>query len=200
MQLFLLPMNWLKEMTNKDKCDSTKTKAGFFSRLTFGWLTATVDLGNRQTLEQDNLGPILDLHSTEVLVSKLECGWLAEVQRCSHNTNKPRLWRVVSQVLENSEYLYIFFLCLLKSCSRIFKPVFLSLLLSEMLLGSLSSQVWLSLFAAGLCACSFVQAVSKSHYLYRTFLATVHVKAAITGLVYKKVNVCHLLIYCVWSY
>ena len=181
-------------MRDKYNCDSKRAKAGFFSRLIFGWLTDTVDLGNRQTLEQENLGPMLDLDSTEVLVSKLECGWLAEVQRCWHSTNKPRLWRVVSQVLETSDYLYIFFLGLLSSCSRIFQPVFLSLLLSEMLLGSLSSQVWLFLFAAGLCACSFVLAVSKTQYFYYTFLATAHVKAAITGLVYKKVNVCHLLI------
>ena len=181
-------------MRNEDKCDSKGTTTGFFSRLTFGWLTATVDLGNRQTLEQEHLEPIFDLDSTEVLVSKLECGWLTEVQRCSRNTKKPRIWKVVSQVLETSEYLYIVLLGLLESCSRVFQPVFLSLLLSELLSDSMSSQVWLLLFAAGLCACSFVQAVARNHQLHHTLLAAVHMRAAIAGLVYKKVNAHHLVV------
>ena len=175
---------------NKTGVYSAKDKRpGLFSRLTFGWLSEIVNLGHKQPLEQDHLGRVDDLECTEDLVGRLECGWLTEQQKSDLTEQNPRLWKAVLNVLKPTDYLTIFFLCLLESCSRIFQPVFLSLLLSALQSGTASRQgEWGVVLACGLSACSVIQAFARNHYMRHSLLAAVHIRAALTGLVYKKVT------------
>ena len=174
-----------------------KRKGNLFSRVTVGWLDETIKRAIDGTLNEQNLGEVLDMKSTEETTDRLEDEWKREVQIASKAGKRPKLWKAVLRSVDPS---VIFRTCLygiLDSTGRILQAVSLSLILSELALGSRASMVSLCLYASSITFFFLVEHMCRNEQYHHGVLTAVHIRAALTGLIQRKVgngNETHLLL------
>ena len=174
-----------------------KRKGNLFSRVTVGWLDETIKRAMDGTLNEQNLGEVLDMKSTEETTNRLEDEWKREVEIASKAGKRPKLWKAVLRSIDLS---VIFRTCLygiLDSTGRILQAVSLSLILSELALSSRASMVSLCLYASSITFFFLVEHMCRNEQYHHGVLTAVHIRAALTGLIQRKVgkgNETHLLL------
>lgn len=161
----------------------------FFGRITLGFLSGIIQMGNEKPLEEADLSS-LDLQDTQHLTEKLEEKWQEEIRLKRESCSQPRLWNALRKAVDRKVVTLVVLLIILSSFCRLIQPVVLSFLLEEISNSSSSDRIILCLYLAVLCISSLVESCVYHHICYNLFLMAVEVKASLIGLVYKKVGAC----------
>ncbi|KAJ7373014.1 hypothetical protein OS493_015486 [Desmophyllum pertusum] len=83
----------LKEIRNATTKDEYKQTGNIFSRI-------TIERAKDGSLDENSLGEVLDMKSTEEVTDKLQDEWKIEADRASTTGNSPRLWKAVCKLVE----------------------------------------------------------------------------------------------------
>ena len=165
-----------------------KRKGNLFSRITVGWLDETIERAIDGTLNEQNLGEVLDMKSTEETTDRLEDEWKREVEIASEAGKRPKLWKAVVRSVDPSVIIRTCVYGILDSTGRILQAVSLSLILSELALGSRASMVSLCLYASSMTFFFLIEHLCRNEQYHHGLLTAVHIRAALTGLIQRKVG------------
>ena len=175
-------------MQDTSKSTNPRGRAGFLSILFFWWMNDLLKLGNKRSLTEHDLFPLLEDQKAESLVGKAEKCWLKESKLSQSKNKKPRLWKAVVAVIPWKSALTISLLQTFRALSFVFLPLCLWLLLKTLNDGPNLDMKFAVIYVVLLGAISTMQAVTTQHYDYLTELWGLKLKVAFIGLVYKKVN------------
>ena len=160
--------------------------ANFLSRLTYWWMNDMFITGSERPLENHDLYMLLEEDKTEKLTEKLQ----AEFNRVKDLPGNKRLRLLKALINMFPGYFYVFTICagLTGALCNVLQPVFLSLLLSQLLQSSLTSYKWCYIYASGICISSLIRCVVLQQFAERNLLTAMRWRAATIGVVYKKVS------------
>ena len=169
--------------------ENPKKSANVFSILFFCWAREILAIGHKRPLENDDLFPLLHEDRTQILTEKLHQTWNEEAisvsrkTRCGH-----RLLKALFRVFSFSDYVFILSVGLLPAVCNVLQPVFLSLLLPELMNSHRKDSSWAYVYATGICMSSFVRAISHHQFAFCAQLMSLRWKSATIGIVYKQVR------------
>ena len=179
-----------------------RTEAGIFSILSFWWLNEIFSTGNKRPLENKDLFPLIEGDKCKEATERLQQLW---DEKITNHTPKPRAgfpcelfswWpcvggcRLLSALLQLyswSDYALVCLLALLCGLGNVLQPVFLSLLLAELLKPSRDDFRAYS-YAAGICLSSLLRVVFSNQYAFRLYTIPLRWKSAVVGMTYRKVS------------
>ncbi|KAL9971696.1 hypothetical protein ACROYT_G017896 [Oculina patagonica] len=167
-----------------------KKHANIFSILSFWWVGELLATGKKCPLENDDLFSLLDEDKTETSTEKLQQTWNEETKghvSDKSGSNGYRLLKAIIRAFPCTEYMFILSVGLLPGVCNVLQPVFLSLLLPELMKPSVEESSWAYVYAAGICLSSFVRAIATHQYIFHTHLMALRWKSATIGVVYRKV-------------
>ncbi len=169
-----------------------KKHANIFSILSFWWVGELLATGKKCPLENDDLFSLLDEDKTETSTEKLQQTWNEETTghvSDKSGSNGYRLLKAIIRAFPCTEYMFILSVGLLPGVCNVLQPVFLSLLLPELMKPSVEESSWAYVYAAGICLSSFVRAIATHQYIFHTHLMALRWKSATIGIVYRKVSI-----------
>ena len=169
-----------------------KETAGCLSLLTFTWLNDLLKQGNERPLENDDLPPLLNEDQSQELTQHLEKEWSRSCEKTGSVKYErwiktSRLWLALLRMVPTSEKILVMMLASSYMVLHVMQPLFLIGLIAELMKESLVSQTWMYLYAAGVCLCTWLIAISKCHCDYRSSMIGMRIRSAVLGLLYKKV-------------
>ena len=169
--------------------ENPRKSASVFSILFFWWVREILAIGQKRPLENDDLFPLLDEDKTQTSTEKLHTTWNEEAIPASTKTgNGHRLLKALFRAFPLNDYVFILSLGLLPAVCNVLQPVFLSLLLPELMKFLVKDSSLAYIYATGLCMSSFVRAVCSHQFGYYTQLMALRWKSATIGIVYKQVR------------
>ncbi|XP_032233126.2 ATP-binding cassette sub-family C member 4 [Nematostella vectensis] len=175
----------LRNHSNQSR-ENPKGTASLLSRLTYWWMNDIFRIGNERPLENHDQYPLLDEDQTEALTVKLEQAW--DQTRVSPGNKRTRLLKALIRMFPG--YFYVFTICagLMGALCNVLQPVFLSMLLSQLLneYGNKNSD-WSYLYALGICLSALVRCLVLQQFADRNLLTAMRWRAATVGLIFKKV-------------
>ena len=177
-----------RKMVDTANSTNPRAGAGVLSVLFFFWMNDVLKLGNKRSLSDQDLLPLLEDQRAELLVGKAEKYWLRELEERKLRNKKPRLWKALVAIIPWRSAMTMLTLQVLRSLSFSLLPLCLWLLLKVLNDGSELNTKFAFSYVALLSAMSVVKAVTTQHYDYLTELWGLKLKVALTGLVYKKVR------------
>eukprot|EP00930_Biecheleria_cincta_P035251 TRINITY_DN24254_c0_g1_i1.p1 TRINITY_DN24254_c0_g1~~TRINITY_DN24254_c0_g1_i1.p1 ORF type:complete len:1145 (-),score=169.55 TRINITY_DN24254_c0_g1_i1:291-3725(-) len=150
------------------------------SCITFGYGLPLMHVGNQRPLQASDLPPLLPADEAEVLVRRVQEGWLAELERHPKN---PSLVRMLLRTFRLKVLLAAFW-CFLESVVRIIQPVLLQYLMRALVADDDSADVYV--YAAELTMASLVQAVVHHQLFFVTMTHGLSLRISMTGLLHWK--------------
>ena len=169
--------------------ENPRKSANVFSILFFCWVRKILAIGQKRPLENDDLFPILDEDKTQTSTEKLNQTWNEEAIAASNKTeNGHRLLKALFRAFPFSDYVFILSVGLLPAVCNVLQPVFLSLLLPELMNSYIQGSSWAYVYASGICMSSFLRAICVHQFAYHSQLMALRWKSATIGIVYKKVR------------
>ena len=178
------PSEKLENEDGDKRKPNPKVDAGFFSQLMFSWLNGLVELGNIRPLKEEDLPSLLPDHVSKSLTEKLEAAWEQEL----NGKSTPRLWKALYGLTPSYEYILIELLALTRAACLLCLTILLSFLLSSLTGSNLESSHLTYVYGAAMCLCSLILTFTMCHFEYRASMVGIRVRAAISGLLYKKVS------------
>lgn len=171
--------------------ENPKKNANIFSLLSFWWVVGILGVGKKRPLENDDLFPLLDEDKTQRAAEKLERTWFEETaKRVPGKKGKGyRLFRALVRMFTWTDHMFVLSLFLLDAVCNLLQPVFLSLLLQELIRSSWDHLFWPAyLYAAGICLSSCIHATAAHQAGFHSHLMAVRWRSATTAVLYKKVR------------
>ena len=169
--------------------ENPRKSASVFSILFFWWVREILAIGQKRPLENDDLFPLLDEDKTQTSTEKLLKTWNEETILASNKTgNGHRLLKALFRAFPFSDYMFILILGLLPAVCNVLQPVFLSLLLPELMKSHVKDSSLAYIYATGLCMSSFVRVICVHQFDYYTQLMALRWKSATIGIVYQQVR------------
>ena len=165
--------------------NNPKANAGLLSHLSLGWLNELLQLGYRRPLEKEDLYPLLPEHESERLAAALEEAWQQELKRTKHGG--PSLLKALFSIITVSECVFIMILAWSRTVCNLLVPVLLSFLLAALEEDVPGNSYLLYGFGLGISLCTVIMPFVMHHFEYRSSMVGMKVRAALTGLLYKKV-------------
>ena len=146
--------------------ENPRKSASVFSILFFWWVREILAIGQKRPLENDDLFPLLDEDKTQTSTEKLHKTWNEETILTSKKTgNGHRLLKALFRAFPLADYVFILSLGLLPAVCNVLQPVFLSLLLPELMNSHVKDSSGLAyIYATGLCMSSFVRAICAHQF------------------------------------
>ena len=194
-----------EKIETEEKRKNPQTGASIFSILSFWWINETLSTGNKRPLQNKDLFPLLDEDKCQGATEKLQ--WLWDEKIANHPPKKTvdkrtgiprkllqwvacgdgcRLFSTLLQLHSWSDYALVSLLALVCGLGNVLQPVFLSLLLPELL--KPSRDHWLAYsYAAGICLSSLLRVLASNQFVYRAWTIPLRWKSAVVGLIYRKV-------------
>ncbi|KAL9971712.1 hypothetical protein ACROYT_G017914 [Oculina patagonica] len=169
--------------------DNPKKHANIFSILSFWWVGQLLAIGNKRPLENDDLFSLLDEDKTQTSTEKLQRTWNEETTGRASNKSGSKGYRLLKAIIRAfpcTDYMFILTVGLLPGVCNVLQPVFLSLLLPELMKPSLEESWWAYVYAAGICLSSFVRAICAHQFGFHSRILALRWKSATIGIVYKK--------------
>ena len=165
-----------------------RARASVLSISFFGWMNNVLKLGNKKSLDDQDLFPFLEDQKAELLVRRAERCWLSELRKSQLQTKKPRLRRAAIALIPWKSVIKKLILQMLTSLSYVLLPLSLWFVMKALSDGSeLDTNVaFISVTLLG--AMSVVPALATQQYNHLTELWGLKLKVALIGLVYKKVR------------
>ena len=168
-----------------------RDEAGFFSLLTFSWISNVLKLGSKQPLEEKHLFTVETSLQAERLVADLEREWLAEKRTSEQNRTKPRLWRAMMRVIPCRDYIIVAFLRMLHVIAFNIFPLMTWFFLKSISTSSEFSYKATLPFVIGISLVVLVITLCSNHGLFKAEIISIKLKVATIGLVYKKASAVH---------
>ena len=165
-----------------------REEAGFFSLLTFSWVSNVLKLGSKQPLEEKHLFTGEASYQTERLVADLEREWLAEERWSEQNRTKPRLWKAMMRVIPCRDYITIASLRFVYMISLHAFPLMIWFFLRSISTASEISYKETLAFTVGISLVAFARSLGTNHGIFKSEMITIRLKVAMIGLVYKRVS------------
>ena len=175
------------QQRSRDLSVNPKDTANFFSVLVFGWMGSLLTKGKKNTLENEDLFPLLKNSETNQLTESLNSEWRREIEVANQNRTSPRLWMVLLRLIPAKSYIQMICVFILKSTAFVAQPLTLGLFL-RMLADpsrSVQSSVLYTLALTGVSTVKFL-AVQNGDFMAEVW--SMKLSAAITGLIYNKVR------------
>lgn len=163
-----------------------EASANLLSRLTYWWMNDIFITGSERPLENHDLYPLHDDDKTENLTEKLQ----TEFNAVKALPGNKRLHLLKALINMFPGYFYVFTICagLVGALCNVLQPVFLSLLLSQLLQSSIVNYKWCYTYAGGICISSLIRCVILQQFAERNLVTTMRWRAAAIGVVFKKVS------------
>ena len=172
--------------------ENPRRNANIFSVLSFWWLNNFLLTGSRRCLENEDLFPLLDEDKTKTSVEKLQQIWAeleSEGRDAVKKRNGTRLFRALLRMLSWPDHFYIAGMVILRAIFKVLRPLFLSLLLSELMKGSADEVYWLAyLYGAGICLSQFGDSLCHHQIMYNAALMSLRWKSGTIAFIYQKVS------------
>ena len=174
---------------------NVRPKAGFFSRLTFSWISNILKVGSKQTLEEKHLLNIETSDEAEGLVDVLERQWLAEERASEQNRTKPRLWRAMMRVISYRDYITIGILRFCCTITLNLLPLLLWFFLKA--ISTASEPIYKTALPLifGMIVNTIVRSLCFNQAMFKSDILAIRLRAGVIGLVYKKVSELIFLFY-----
>ena len=204
--LLVVMIDYEKVKTGENR-ENPKTGASIFSILSYWWLNGIFSTGSKRPLQKDDLFPLLEGEKCKEVNEKLKRLWdeknfkRAPRKKANTCTGLPRilsswiscgdgchLFSSLLQLYSWSDYALVCLLALLCGLGNVLQPVFLSLLLAELLKPSRGD--WLAyVYAAGICLSSLLRVLASNQFTYRAWTIPLRWKSAVVGMIYAKVRI-----------
>lgn len=167
--------------------------ANFLSRLTYWWMNSIFIVGSSRPLENHDLFPLNDEDKTDKLTEKL----YKEFNKVKSLPGNKRLHLLKALINMFPGYFYLFTICagLTGALCNVLQPVFLSLLLSQLLQSSIVSFKWCYIYAGGICISALIRCFVLQQFAESNLITAMRWRAATIGVVFKKVSGHHLFFY-----
>ena len=163
--------------------------ANFLSKVTLWWIIPLLWKGYRKPLNHEDLYPIREIEKSEWRTKLLEEKWGEEVLRAKNVWRKPKLWRAFLRYYSWSEYFYFVPVCLGTVIGENFRCYATIVLLHKLTSFKNATHVEYLVYVYGIAlGCLLKQFGQNYLYLYGVELG-VRARAAVLGLLYKKVGV-----------
>ena len=175
---------------SKDSEVNPKRTAGLFSLLTFSWMSSMLATGAKRPLDNSDLFPPLDEDKTQEVTHRLEQTWGQELKQYtpSGGIRGWRLFRAVLRAFRWNDYALVLCTGLIRSLSIVLQPLFLSLLLLNLMDQSTEDSRMAYLWGAAICISSSFKFAAMHHFDLQSYVMSMRLKAAISGLIYKTVK------------
>ncbi|XP_078368634.1 ATP-binding cassette sub-family C member 4-like isoform X1 [Oculina patagonica] len=164
-----------------------REKASSLSLLTFSWISHVLKLGSKQPLEEKHLFAVETSHQTERLVADLEREWLAEERSSEQSRTKPRLWKAMMRIIPCRDYIAMAFIRFCYTIALNVFPVIIWFFLRSISTSSEMSYKATLPFVIGISLVAIARSLCLSHGMFKAEMITSRLKAAMIGLVYKKI-------------
>ena len=163
-----------------------KATAGFFSYLSLKWLNDLLQLGNARPLEADDLYPLLPEHESEQLTDTLEKAWKLECKRTKDTS--PSLLKALLSLTTLTECLFVMCLALIRCITNLTIPFLVSLLLATLEENVPENIYLLYVYGLSISLCAFIVGYLTHLSEYTSSMIGLKLRAALTGLLFKKVG------------
>ena len=181
-------------MSKKEKCHPKET-ANFISQVTLWWIIGLLWKGSSRPLEQDDLYSVMDDDRAEHLTKLLQKKWDEEIGLAKKSKRNPPLWKALLTFFTWKQYGII--ACTMLS-SILAENIlwFTTIRLLDLLWNRLSlvtsstiiSQQQLLPYVCGMVMANLVKGLSNNHFFLQGAFLGVRARAAVLGLLYKKVR------------
>ena len=170
--------------------ENPKKNANIFSLLSLSWVEHILAIGNKRPLENDDLFPLLDEDKTQTSTETLQLTWKEETAKRvpGKRGNGYRLLRALLRMFPWTDYMLLLFAVLIDVAATSFQPVFLSLMLMELINTSAEESWWAYFYAAGIWMSALVRVTSEYFFVYNSEVLALRWKSATIGIVYQKVG------------
>ena len=177
------------------------------SILSYWWVNEIFSTGNKRPLQNEDLFPLLDEDRCQEATDKLQRLWNERISKHPPNkiadthTGFPRkllawghcgggynLFSALVQLHSWYDYALVFLFALFSGLGNVLQPVFLSLLLPELLKPSRDNRFTYA-YAGGICLSSVLRVLASNQFVYRAWTIPLRWKSAVVGMIYKKVNI-----------
>ena len=175
------------QQRSRDLSVNPKDTANFFSVLVFGWVGSLLTKGKKNTLEDEDLFPLLKNSETKQLTESLNSEWRREIEDANQNRTSPRLWMVLLRLIPAKSYIQMICVFILKSTAFVAQPLTLGLFLRMLADPSRSVQSSV-LYTLALSGVSTVKFLAVQHGDFMAEVWSMKLSTAITGLIYNKVR------------
>ena len=162
-----------------------RARGGFISYLFFNWLNDLLQLGNARPLEADDLFPLLPEHESEQLIDTLQKAWKLECKGAKHA--RPSLLKALTSLTTLKECLFVMCLTLFRSLCNLLIPVLVSMLLATLEENIQANNYLLYVYGLSISLCAFSVGFLMHLSEYMSSMIGLKVRAALTGLLFKKV-------------
>ena len=173
--------------------DGNKRRApkepSWWSRVTFGWIP-----GRLSTTQQslDELVP--GQRSAWWNWRNFRHTWIKHARSEKTRDKEPRLWRVILSFVMTGDFALLFVLQTFILCARVLQPtMFVTLFSPDPLLLYGSPVPWYCAVIAGYWLSVSLESLARSHYTFSAHVTSAAVKSGLTGLVYDKVVLTHVV-------
>jgi len=175
----------LKQTTKPYK--NPEASANLLSRLTYWWMNEIFKTGSERPLENHDLFPLLNEDKTEKLTEKLQKEFNAVKVDLPENKHLHLLKALLNMF---PGYFYLFTICagLTGALCNVLQPVFLSLLLSQLLQTSSINYKSCYMYAGGICVSSLIRCIVLQQFAERNLVTAMRWRAATIGVIFKKVS------------
>ena len=170
--------------------ENPKKNASLLSILSFWWVGEILAIGSKRPLDNDDLFPLLDEDKTQTSTEKLQETWSEETAKRvpGKQGNGYRLFRALVRMFPWSYHFFILSIFLLPGVCNVLQPVFLSLLLPELMNSSTEDLSWAYIYAAGICLSSLVRVIAAHQYAFHSYLMALRWKSGTIAIIFKKVR------------
>ena len=172
---------------NANRTRNPKVNANILSILLFWWMNKILNLGSKRTLQSEDLLPLLEGDTAEILVETVVTEWKEQIQLARREGRHPKLWKAIMRVIPPKGYVTLVVLRLLSSASYIGLLLLIWFFLRFLSDSSATSTLTSSLYIVGIGAVSLVRALCFHHSDHFCELWGMRLKVSVIGIVYRKV-------------
>ncbi|XP_061652405.1 multidrug resistance-associated protein 4 isoform X1 [Phyllopteryx taeniolatus] len=176
------------EKVSKDVKTNPAGSANLLSKIIFWWLNPLFRAGYKRTLEEDDIYPVLEEDSSELLGQQLQRYWDHEVQEATKALRKPKLSSVIIRCYWKS-YSVLGLFTLIEEVIKVIQPVILGYIIRYFEDYDLHNQAALNetlCYAAGLSICTIGLAFLHHLYFFHVQRVGMKIRVAMCHMIYKK--------------
>jgi hypothetical protein len=168
-----------------------KDRANIISRVLLWWIVDLLWRGNKNPLNQEDLDPVREDDSAAHQTKRLEEIWNNEKISARQKNRKPKLWKAMIKYFTWQEHVHVNFLMLLNvfgtgmyyySVTNLMRAIG-----SNLEQGTHSPNEYL-IFIGGMTIGSFCEVLGSQHSCLILPMLGIKARAALVGLIYKKVR------------
>ncbi|XP_061546477.1 multidrug resistance-associated protein 4 [Phycodurus eques] len=176
------------EKVSKDVKTNPAGSANLLSKIIFWWLNPLFRAGYKRTLEEDDIYPVLEEDSSEILGQQLQRYWDHEVQEATKELRKPKLSSVIIRCYWKS-YSVLGLFTLIEEVIKVIQPVILGYIIRYFEDYDLHNQAALNetlCYAVGLSICTIGLAFLHHLYFFHVQRVGMKIRVAMCHMIYKK--------------